>query len=205
MNTVQSDDSAAPLMRKRTGFTLLEVLVTAAVSVILGSVLLVVLLSSSNAMATINGQGTLQMQLALGLQAFTQDVRYVTGLPLISASGNFPQDLTSAEDGVAMLILRVPSIDGNGQVIPSSSDDIIYDFMAETGVLRRVVEPGPGSSRTAEDHVVARDIAQVVFSIMPDGAAPPARGGITLSALGRRTEGPWTFLFPLSATSSWRN
>ena len=178
------------------GFTYLELLAAVGASLIIGTVLLVAMFATSDAVATINGQGTLQMELTLAANAFAQDVRLLHDLG--------PSDFTSVDDGHAMLALIVPSLDANGRPMTGVSDIITYDFNAATGLLRRIVSPStnPASSRQAEDHIVARDITQVQFT--PTGAPPPALGDIQMEMTGRRTEGARSFVLMLVSRAASR-
>lgn len=205
-------------MNSRAGFSIVELAVVVTVGVVIGISILVLSFAMSSAMAMVNGQGTLQMRLALGLNAFNRDVRLATALPVTTAPPvtwiALTQDLTSIgppSDGVATLILQVPSINGVGQAIPGASDFFIYTFNRATGALTRTIDANdaaPSSRATTgvepdQAMVVAQDITDVTFAVAAN--TPPARPDVTITVNGTRTEGQRVFSLQLVSQSALRN
>ena len=175
----------------RAAFTMIELMVVVVISLTLGLVLLAVSTAASNAMETVNGQGTLQMQLALAEYSLVQDVRQAVGSP--------------APLGGTSLTLSIPSIDANGQIIAGVFDTVTYTRDATNALTRKLVL-GAGSRRRAQaGQIIARDIIAATFSV---ATPPPAvRPQVTIALLASRTEkrGGRTYLLPLTIQAVLRN
>jgi hypothetical protein len=118
-----------------------------------------------------------------------------------SCCGVFTQDLDSAGDGQATLILQVPSIDANGQAIPASFDHIIYSFNLggqTTAALQRDVRVATGSLRLATPRVAARHISDVAFDL----SVPEE---VTVIFRGAKREGGRDYDLKLVSRSVLRN
>lgn len=187
------------------GFTLPEIVLVAVLSVALGAVVIEISNASANVAATINGQGTLQLQLLAATNAFDQDARLTVSVPS-SCCGTYTQDLDSNDANQrATLILKVSStsVDANGTVttIAGVSDYFIYDFDATTGVFQRIVDANVASSRQDETRVVARNLTRVTFTL--DSLINPK--AVTVDWFARRTEGKHTFDASLVSRTKFRN
>lgn len=187
---------------------MIEVLVGIVVSLILGWGVFLALGSCSAAMAAINAQGTLQVQLTLAANAFTQDLHLTNGLVEDPFNGFIPE---LNGDGMATLILQAPAIDGADQPLDGGAvDTIIYTFDGTEnagpwrGMLRRIVIPAPGSSRPNTQEtpaIVARDLTQVTFQPFETG---PSGGGIAMMLTGELNERGRTFRLRTTATATTR-
>ena len=192
----------------RAGFSLVELSVVVLAGSALSLAVFALCSVASRTMDMVNGHGTLQMRLALGLDTFSRDVRLATSLP--NTWGAFTQDLDSAGDGLATLILQVPSINGTGQVIPGAFDYFMYTFAATAGTLVRTIDANDAaaSSRATgaepdQTLVVARDLTSVAFAVTTNPL--PARPDVTITVNGARTEGQRSFSLQLVLRSALRN
>ena len=198
--------SSAVRMNRR-GMTMVELLMAGALGVLLGGVLLETSLVASNVHETVVGQSSLQMQLAAGGEALQRRANVAASAPSNSTvcgtgAGGYVRDLESDDgDGRATLILQVPSIDGNGQIIAAYYDCIIYDFQASTGILQEVIEHNAVSSRSDSTHTVAQALTRVVFTL--DDVVVPRQ--MTATFFGLWTEGRHSFNSSLTVRSTFRN
>ena len=189
------------------GFTLIELMLFSVFSLVLSGMFLEVSLSASNTYQTVLGQGSLQLQLAAAADSLQHNAYLAASAPADSTgcgtgTGGYVRDLESNDaDARATLILHVPSIDANGQIIAAYYDCMVYDFDATTGVLQQVVERNAVSSRTDSSHVVSRALTRVTFTL--DNLVTARQ--LTMTAFGQWTEGLRSFDSNLTARSSFRN
>lgn len=193
---------------RQAGFTVIELIAGSVVSLTLAAVLLETTLSVSSSLSTLNARGLVHIELSQATQSFTQDARLAsTTASSCPHDGAFAEDLTSADNGRAILIFHVASLDGAGQPLTSSVDCLIYDFnrgAQQTAPLNRIVRAAPGTSRPNGQRTVAQFISAVTFNNFGTPPPPPA-GMVTIIVTATRTEGQWTHQRALDASAALRN
>jgi len=210
----------------RAGFTLVELVLVALLSITLSGLVLNLSLTSNNVRDTIYGQGTLQMSLAAAMDQINQDARLAMYTPqsrTCCGGTLYTRDLSGQGGDVGMggnpatLLFVIPSVTVvtvNGQsettVIANTFDYVIYTYDAATGVLRRLIDANdassrstaPGSAAPDQTLVVARDVTQVTWTITPDLITPRE---IQTFLAAQRTENRRTFSASLTAQGKFRN
>jgi hypothetical protein len=147
-------------LRSRRGISLVEVLVAVGISTLLfASVFTVNLLArqtfefSSTYMDTHSGT-------RIGMDWMTQDVRWANQI-LSSITINSVL-YTTAND---VLVLEIPSIDGNDDVISGTNDYVVYHLNADDAtILERTVDADAASSRADETRTITNNVDTLSFS-----------------------------------------
>lgn len=152
------------------GFTLLEMIIAGAISVIVGLALMTVYRATSNSVGTIYGQGTLQLYLNNTMAMIANDVRLANSAPVVGPDGT-------------TLTISVPSFDGSRQPIPDPLnpsayvvDTITYQLTSGSQLQRSVVL-GAGSQRSSQTQILATNLNSTQFILTtPAGQVHPVVG-----------------------------
>ena len=174
--------------QRRAAFTLAELISVAGLGVALGMIVLGISSISSSALATLHGQGMVQMQLNTAVASITQDAR----LAVLATTGT--------TGSVKWVSFKVPAIDASGTVLAGKYDFLEYDCNPTTGTLSRVVT-ADAASRRFTSLPPSQPIAQGFTGA--DFAATVRDVTITLWA--RQTEGGRAFDGSLTTQITFRN
>ena len=147
----------------KSGYTVVEVLISVAVASVLFSVILFLYLRGQQSFDANRTYLDVYADARLAADWMAKDIKGATQvLPVwggYTTSGN-------------SLVLEVPSIDASGDIVSSLYDHLIYQVNSAT--LERIVDAEIGSSRLDETKSVANNITALTFS----------SGGITLDGIG---------------------
>ena len=172
-----------------------------ALGLIVGMVVLNLARTASSALVNMHGQGLVQMQLNAALTLVSKDAHLVTNTPAScvppTCASPYTQDLDSAGDGQATLIMRVPSIDSSGAVLAETYDHLVYRFNAGTGILQRIVEKHAASSRLTATQVVFGALSRVLFTT--------SATAVTITVWAHRTEAGRAFDGTAGTSVAFRN
>jgi hypothetical protein len=139
-----------------------EILIAAAISLIIGGVIVAVLMSSQRSFST----GTVFMEVhssaRLAMDMMVRDVKWAKQIS--------PDSLTVGMDtftsGDHTLVLDVPSTDSDGDIIDDEYDKIVYHLTgAAPDQIERIVVPNAGASsqRPAEQRIIANNVSELDF------------------------------------------
>lgn len=155
------------ILHTNSGFTLPELLVTALVSTIAG-VLLIAIFVNNNGLFY-NQQAKVSQGLGLNnaISEMTTDVRYTSSIA--SSYGTNPVYTSSA----SVLVIKVPSIDGSGNIIENVYDHIVFTKDPENPkLLKKYLFPDALSSRPGENKVLSNDIQSLTFTYLDSSQNP---------------------------------
>lgn len=148
------------------GITLLEVLISTSIAIVIGILLLAVLVNSAGLFykeSSKIGQG-LNSNDALNL--IRQTIKQSNGVVSSYQSGSSPNFVT----GSTQLILKIPAIDSSENIIQDVFDYFV--FYQDGDKLRLKSYPDPGSSRVAQDQILALNVQSILFQYF-NNAQPP--------------------------------
>ncbi len=156
---------------KRSGLTLLELVVAVSLAMLLTGVAMSLYLVSQQGVAVGNASSEIHGNARLAMDWITRDIRW--GRQLISSRMIGTETYNT---GDSELILQIPAINGSGNIIDidNSFDYVVYHLDdSDPTVLERIVDANAASSRSDETHVVSRNVNS--FSL--------SSGGIGLSSV----------------------
>ena len=137
------------------GFTIVETIFSTFIGVvILGMVSILYVMANNNmtmglALAEINSDSRLSMDRII------RDVRW--GTQIVT---NRTVSSTNYVTGDDELIIEIPSIDTNGDVIASTYDYVIYSLdPSDSTLLRKIVDPDVASNRGSLNQIIADNIS----------------------------------------------
>lgn len=147
------------------GFTLMEVLITTAVSVIVGVLLLVII---------VNSAGVYYKQSSKFQEGTnTNDIQTIIGENIKSSSAivvSYTSGDTTYTSGVTQLVLKVPSVDSSDNIISNTFDYFVY--FLDINKLRFKTFPDAGSFRKAQDQIFSTLVDSLTFQYF-NSATPP--------------------------------
>lgn len=153
-------------MKSGAGFTLVELLVTTGVVVVAGVLLLAVLINSTGIFykeSSKIGQG-------LNSNDALNSIRqYVKSASAIAATYQV-DELTSLVTSSTQLILKLPSIDSNENIIADVSDYFV--FFKQGDKMRLKSYPNLQSSRLAIDQVLSSNVESLLFQYFDNSLTP---------------------------------
>ena len=186
------------------GMTIIELSLSTVLVVLLSGSIFVLLSGISSGFNTVNAQATNQMNLNQSLQQLASDVRQSVDAPALFSS--YTQDaLGGGADGAATWILRLPSIDENGNVLNATTlfDHIVYTYDPATRQLSRVIASANATSARNDENpnrVIANDVTAISFSA-PSGLPAPAALDQILDITLTRTRTEQRVAYPASLTT----
>lgn len=132
------------------GLTLVEVLVAMGIATVVGILLLVIIVNSAGLFSN-------------------QSAKVQTGLntndALVSFRGSVKQASSVAEQSdTTRLVLKVASIDANGNIIDNTFDDFV--FFLDQNTLHFQVFPNAASSRSQADQIFSTSIDNLKFQYL---------------------------------------
>ncbi len=145
----------------KNGFTLLELVITTAVGSLIGGLLIMIL---------VNNAGIFYKQSSKVAEGVgSNDALLNINTSVKGASSvviGYPENSPTYTTGPSVLALKLPSIDGNSQIISNSFDYIVYTL--ESGNLRVRIFPSisPASSRKSQDRVLTGSVSNVLFKYL---------------------------------------
>lgn len=170
------------------GFTITELTVASAVAITLGTVLLQMYQATLDGLGAITAQGIMRMELAKALNAISKDAQEAVSRGTGACEGQL------ATPATGRVILLLPRLNADGNPSGLGNDDwLCYEFRSDPGELWRHVIPQGGSSRPADDRVVARAITSFTYT-----APFPSGKQFQCSIRARRTERGRTYHEPPS-------
>lgn len=142
---------------KQSGFTLVEMIITIAITAIVGVALLVILV---NSMGLQTAQSNRVMQ-GLGINDSLSDISNWVRRASVVAEG-YPTTPYTYTSGESVLVLKIPSIDASDNVVDDVYDYVV--FVVEDAKLKEKLFPDNLSSRKPVNKILTNNIASVVFS-----------------------------------------
>ncbi len=153
------------LKRPRKGFSLIEVLIASAISLMATTAVLSIFIAASRMSVEAFFQNQATMQARSVIDTLTRDVR--SAVEVETSYGAFNANSST-------LILKLPAIDNNGfpTNVDSNFDRIIYHRDDQERMIRQVVAHG-SSSRESGSRVIgsqARGVVQLAgtYDVLPD-------------------------------------
>ncbi len=142
------------------------------------------LISSSQGLATIRAMQLIESVLSRAMQEINSDIRQASS-PSLTGCDALGTHYTT---GTTTVCMTVPSLDAQGNAIPSQGDVLVYTYNAAAGTLTRIVDANASSwnpsFRMAGQTVIARDLSNVTFVVRNRAS----RWSITTTLTGTRTE-----------------
>lgn len=118
----------------QTGLTLIELILTTSIFSMILSVVVSLFFYTQKRQPDYKIKSQVQLQYRLAFEQYSKMIAQAIQAEPTYAAHNFPSDL----------ILKLPAVDSNQQIIPSS-----YDYIIFPPDNREIVVPAAGSSRTA--------------------------------------------------------
>jgi Tfp pilus assembly protein PilW len=154
MPTLAQSRAGGELMRRKSGFTITELLVAAIIFALTFAVLFYASISIQDNMAINSGILSITEAGCFALSRISDDIR---------EAETVKSYYSSYAGGDAVLILEVPFTNSAGQV--AGYDTVIYALDAsDPSKLRRMVYAAPGSPRKAASEIVAEGVKTLQFS-----------------------------------------
>jgi hypothetical protein len=144
------------------GATLFEILIVAGVTAVMGLVLSLIFINSNSLYITQTNKVNQGVGLNTSLSSISEAVRntafIATGYPTSS-----PTYLTSA----TTLVLAVPAIDAQGNVISTTYDYVVITRdSSNPKILRKITYKDPASSRRNQNEVLLTDLSLIQFNYL---------------------------------------
>jgi prepilin-type N-terminal cleavage/methylation domain-containing protein len=144
------------------GFTLIEVMVAMAVVTILGVVLMQLLVQNNSIFFSQSSQISQGLALNDGISIITSDIKNSA-----SVASGYPDPSPTITSGQNSIVLAIPSLDSNNQVIDQTFDyETISADTAIPTVLREQLYPAAQSSRKAINHVLTTALSSINFNYL---------------------------------------
>lgn len=147
------------------GLTLMEVLVTMGIAILVGALLLIIITNS----AGMYYKQSSKLQGGLNINDSLSQIRAnIKQANAVAAS--YTGAGTTYTSGVSQLVLKIPSQDASGNIIPSVYDYFIY--FGDPPFLRFKSFPDQASFRKSSDQILTGSLNSILFQYF-DTAAPP--------------------------------
>lgn len=164
------------------GFTLPEALITLAVSIIAGSLLISILIQNNGLFF----QQTSRVEQGLGLNDALSKIRSDIK-QAVAVADNYTDGSTTYTTDVDQLVLKIQALDSSGSVIFNVYDYIVY--FLDNGNLKVKIFPGAGSSRSSDDKIIAFNVSTVNFEYFDiNGVTTPAISAVRVKLTLTLTE-----------------
>lgn len=178
------------MLKRRSGLTLIEVLVTVALVGGVIGVLTLVITSGFQGAAFFQTRGQTASGLAYSLETIASSATLASNLPATYTSGSNNYTASSST-----LIITLPSIDTQGAAISGSSDTIVYVYDSNTKDITQYTYPAQASARSQDTRKIAKDLVGATFTQNLSGSKY-----VTINLTGAQTESGRQINFPLSQT-----
>lgn len=139
------------------GITLVELLISASIAALVGSLLLIIVVNSSGLFY----KESSKVDMGLATNDVLGEVRKsIKQSSAVEAS--YAVDSVTYTSGLTQLVLKIPSIDSSNNIIPSTFDYFV--FFQDEKKLRLKTFPDASSSRKASDRIFATTVDELVFN-----------------------------------------
>lgn len=142
-------------MRQR-GLTLVELLLSSTIAVVVGGLLLSMVVSSSNVYYKEGAKVNLGLDANDALAQIRKTIKQAS-----SISAAYIDGAKTYTSGETELVLKVPSLDSEGNIILGVFDDFV--FFQDQSKLRLKTFPNILSSRKAQDQIFSTSVEKVLF------------------------------------------
>lgn len=149
----------------KAGFTLIEVLVSMAIAIVAGGLLVVIIVNS----AGLFYKESSKLQEGLNINDALSKVRGTIKESSLVAS-NYTSGSTTYTSSDQQLVLKVPSFDLSNNIISNTYDYFV--FFLDQNKLRFKTFPDSLSSRKAQDQIFSTNVDNLIFKYL-DSANPP--------------------------------
>lgn len=154
-------------MKSKTGFTLVEVLITVAVAIVAGTLLISIWVQNNGLYKAQTSKISTGVSLNDALTDITESIKNSA-----TVASNYPAQPSVTTD-TDTLVLALPSINANGYVIEN-----VYDYVVITKdpqkpkLLRKFVYPNAQSTRPKEEKLLSNVLTNVIFNYYDDNGNP---------------------------------
>jgi len=142
---------------KNRGLTLIEILVAMGIATVAGMLLLVIIVNSAG---LFQGQSS-KVQTGLNVNDALSKIR-ASAKQASAIANSYTDGQTVYTTGSDQLVLKVASVDGEGNIIENLSDYFV--FFKDQSYLRFKVFPDPSSFRKVSNEVLTASLESVVFN-----------------------------------------
>ncbi len=149
----------------KSGYTIVEVLISMLIATIVGGLMLVVMVNSSGLFYKESSKVEEGLNINAALTSINNNIKDASAVAVSFTNGS--QTFSS---GVNQLVLKVPSVDSSGNIIASTFDYFV--FYQDTGILRFKVFPDTTSSRKSQDQIFSTSIDSLAIKYF-NSASPP--------------------------------
>lgn len=178
-------------MNNESGLTFVEVLVASFISVIAGGLLLVIMANSTGIFYRESSKIDQGLRINDVLMILRKEIKGASSIAISYTDG--PTTYTS---GANQLILKVPSLDTQGNLISETFDHFV--FFRDQNKFHMKIFPNPLSQRKPVDRILVVSLDSVLFQyynkaappveVAPDLAAEVKTTVALVSAVGLKTE-----------------
>jgi len=159
------------------GFTLANMLITLSILVILSALVLSIYFSYNNVLKIYLAKTDLQTYNIIALNRIASMIKSANNIPETKTINS--NSYTTSTD---TLILELPSVDSNQDIITNTYDYIVYYLdLADTTKLKSSTEAAAGSVRITGDNLVANNVKNLIFNYNNDQISSTNRVNITLT------------------------
>lgn len=169
-------------MKASKGWSLLEVLIAVTVAAVAGGLLINLMVSSNKLFFDQSAQISHGLSLNQAVLEITDLIKSSSGIATQYPVQGAPQYVSDGDT----LVIKLPSIDGNGSVIDSVFDYAVIEAdQSKPEVLRKQIFNDNSSTRNSENKVLSTALDSVAFSYLDvnNGIVTPdqsARVGFTI-------------------------
>lgn len=149
----------------QTGLTMVEVLISLGISVIIGSLLLVIIVNSSYFYSKESSKLTEGLNINDALSELRGSIKQAG-----SVAASYSSDSQIFTSGTTQLVLKVPAIDSSGNIITNAYDHFI--FFLDQNKLRYKTFIDSQSVRVVKDQILSTLVDRVVFEYFSSSNPP---------------------------------
>lgn len=146
------------------GITLVEILITISITIIVSTLLVTIFTQNSRLFSNQQAKVTHGISSNEVINKIDDSLRGA-----VAIEAQYPAESPTSISGTSTLIIKLPSIDVNGNIISTSYDYTVFkaDPSIST-ILRQTTYPAIGSARPSINQVITSDLKSITFGFFDD-------------------------------------
>lgn len=147
------------------GFTLIEVIIAAGITSVIGILLLVIMVNTTGVFYKESSRVSQGLNINDAQSQIRESIKQAS-----SIATSYTQGLTTYTSGATQLVVKVPSIDSTNNIISNTYD--FYVFFLDQNKLRFKIFPDASSARKSQDQIFSTSLDSLKFQYS-DASNPP--------------------------------
>lgn len=147
------------------GLTLVEILISSSIAVVVGSLLLIIMVNSSGLFYKESSKVNIGLNTDDALSKVRKSIKESSAVV-----ANYTQGLETYTSGVTMIVLKLPSLDSSGNIIPNVFDYFV--FFKDQSHLRFKTFPDIVSFRKPQDQIFSTNVEGLVINYLTSDNPP---------------------------------